>query len=148
MHISGVSFKAYREVDKGVKHPDEQVINALNNARPYLRQIGNSMPYPRDLLIELSEDSCDTFISAYDYNKKNDRKKLLARGNEHTLTEHGLDFVKKVFCGLKDNNEKEFKNIAANFVTKLDWVMFEQHPIKFEFSKDFYLDPHPACEDD
>ena len=40
-----------------------------------------------------------------------------------------VDFVEKVFRGLKKNNEKEFKNISGDFVTKLSNVMWEQHPI-------------------
>lgn len=137
MKVSAISFKGYREFDTVLKHPDPLVINALNEARPYLRQIGESMPYPRDLAILVTEDPCDTYVKAYDYNKKAGKSKLLASENEHTLTEHGLDFVDKVFKGLRNNcNEKEFKDIASNFVSKFYFIMWEQHPIKLSFNSD------------
>lgn len=129
MRIPAISFKGYMEINSA-KNPDSLILETLNEARPYLRQIGNSMPYPRDLAVVITEDPCDTYINAYDYNTKNKKTTLLAKVNEHTSTGYGLDFVEKIFKGLKKNNEKEFKNIAANFVTRLSFVTWEQHPIK------------------
>ena len=105
MKISPITFKGYQE-EVTVINPifvDSGVLKTLDNARPYLRQIGNSMPYNRDLYIKFQDDGCDTILSAYDYDKKNHKAKLLARVTEHTSTEHGLDFVDKVFAGLKKN---------------------------------------------
>ena len=121
MRVQGISFKSgYRELETVINTPDPLTVKALDNARPYLRQIGKSMPYQRELVIAVNDNGCDTFISAYDYNRENHKTKLLARENEHTLTEHGLDFVRKVFLGLEKNNEKEFRKIAGEFVKKLD----------------------------
>lgn len=132
MNITPVSFKGYTEDATVVKRVDPYVRKSLDNARPYLRQIGYSMPYPRNLYITVTDDGCDIILSAYDYNLKNKKTKLLARGTEHTLTEHGLDFVNKVFEGLKKNcSSGEFKNIAAGFVTKFNKIQNEQHPIIF-----------------
>ena len=147
MRVQNISFKGdYRESETVLKGPDALIVNALGKARPYLRQIGNSMPYPRELYITVNDDGCDTFISAYDYDKNNHKAKLLARGNEHTLTEHGLDFVQKVFEGLEKNNKKEFKNIAGDFVKRLVRIQEEQNPIEpFDWPNDPDFDPHPAC---
>ena len=129
-----------------MSHSDSCVIKALDNARPYLKKIGLFMPENRDLIITVTNDECDTFLCAYDHNQKNNRAKLLARGNEHTLTEHGLDFVQKVFEGLAKNSKKEFRKIAGNFVLQLENIMREQHPIKpSNFPEDPDFDPHPAC---
>ena len=149
MRVSNISFKGgYRELDTVVKGPDAAVVKALENARPYLRQIGHSIPYPRDLVVTVTDDGCDTFLSAYDYNRNNKKTTLLAKRNEHTMTEHGLDFVQRVFEGLEKNNKKEFREIAADFVKKLGKIQEEQHPIEpFRLSPDPDWDPHPACCD-
>ena len=145
MRIQGISFKSgYRELETVINTPDPLTLKALDNARPYLRQIGKVMPYQRELVIAVNDDGCDTFISAYDYNRENHKTKLLARENEHTLTEHGLDFVRKVFLGLEKNNEKEFRKIAGEFVKKLDSVMWEQNPIK---PTDFKVCDPCSCHD-
>ena len=145
MRVQGISFKSgYRELETVINTPDPLTVKALDNARPYLRQIGKSMPYQRELVIAVNDNGCDTFISAYDYNRENHKTKLLARENEHTLTEHGLDFVKKVFSGLEKNSEKEFREIAGEFVKKLDSVMWEQHPIK---PTDFHVYDPCSCHD-
>ena len=132
MRVSPVSFKNYTEDITVLKSVDPRVLISLKNARPYLRQIGNSMPYPRDLYITVRDDGCDTILSAYDYNKKNKKLKLMAMVTEHKMTEHGLDFVNKVFEGLKKNcSSGEFKNIAAEFVTRFNKIQNEQYPLRF-----------------
>ena len=151
MRVNSISFKSgYREQETVLKYPPCIITEkALDNARPYLKRIGTVMPYPRELYITVHDDGCDTFLSAYDYNRKNHKAKLLARGNEHTLTEHGLDFVQKVFEGLKKNDKKEFKEIAGDFVLSLKRIMWEQHPIEpLNLQPDPDWDPHPACCDD
>lgn len=147
---NNISFKSgYRELDTVVKRPDFSVIKALDNARPYLKSIGNAMPENRDLVIAVTDDACDTFLCAYDYNRKNHKTKLLAKENEHTMTEHGLDFVQNVFEGIKKNDKKEFKEIAGDFVLSLKRIMWEQHPIEpLNLQPDPDWDPHPACCDD
>lgn len=132
MKISKISFTGYKEKIPPKEQLDPTIVKALDNARPYLRQIGNSMPFQRDLVISINDDSCDTIILAHDVNQKTQKSKLLAKGTEHTLTEHGLDFVNKVFEGLEKNNKKEFKEIASKFVKKLYRVQEEQHPIILE----------------
>ena len=148
MRVQNVSFKGnYRELDTVIKHPDKRVVGALDNARPYLRQIGKAMPYHRDLVISITnEDGMDTYISAYDHNKKTKETTLLARRNEHSLTEYGIDFVQDVFNGLEKNNKEDFKEIAAGFVKKLNNIMWEQHPIKYTHCDS--VDIHPACIDE
>ena len=133
MQISKISFKGYTEIKKLPKNPDKTVVRAFKNARPFLRQIGYSMPDHRDLVINLttkkgSFNSNYTIMNAYDYNKETGITNLLAQADEHNITEYGLDFVRDVFLGLRKHNEQEFKNIAADFVTKLDFAMWEQHP--------------------
>lgn len=134
MNVSKISFNGYKEYKMVSKFADKSVLKALDNARPYLEQIGNCMPYQRDLEIMITNDNCDTFLKAYDNDKKNAKSKLLAEGNEHTLTEYGLDFVEKVFRGLEKNNSEEFKDIAAGFVKRLSNIMWKQHPINMECS--------------
>ena len=43
MKINGISFKGYIEQNMA-PHPDSLIMDSLNEARPYLEQIGMSMP--------------------------------------------------------------------------------------------------------
>lgn len=131
MQINKISFKGYQEYNNAPNRADRSVLNALDNARPYLKQIGNCMPYPRDLAVIITDDGCDTFLKAFDYNTENHKTKLLTQGNEHTLTEYGLDFVEDVFRGLEKNNPEDFKNITTRFVKNLSRIIWREHPIDF-----------------
>lgn len=120
MNVSKISFKGYREQTTVLwDRPDAWVINALDKSRPFLKLLGNSMPENRDLVISVTDNGCDTFIRAFDYNKKKKKAKLLTEACEHTLTKNGHDFVKKVLLSLKNNSKSEFKEIASDYVIAL-----------------------------
>jgi len=110
-----ISFKGF-EKNVQCEHPDKLVANVFNESNPYLEKIGNSLN-KKNLIIELKQDSCDTFISAYITNLKDKEKKLVAEGNEHNLIEGSLHFVGKVIKGLKKHlNKKEYKNLLDNVI--------------------------------
>ena len=140
MKVSSISFKGYSELFIPVgknRYYDERAICALKNARPYLRQIGESMPYPRDLVVEMMDNGLDTCIKVSDFNKKTKKAKVLTIGTEHNLTEHGLDLVQHVFEGLEKNSKKEFREIAGNFVKRFNKIMWEKYPIEPKFPFDY-----------
>lgn len=148
MKTDRISFgMGYKELHTVVRAPVPEVIKALDNARPYLKQIGNSMPYPRDLVITVKDNGCDTLLIAYDVNNKTKKARQLAVKNEHNMTEHGLDFVQSVFEGIELYSKKDFKEVACDFVKRLYRVQEDLHPIKFPKLAEYpYEDcEHPSC---
>ena len=128
MRVQNISFKGgYWETSSFIGNADSKVENALNNARPYLKQIGSLLPDPRELVVKITkEDKGDTFIKAYDYNAHNGKEKILAVSNNNTITSNGLNFVTKIFKSLEKNNKREFNKIAGNFVKRLDEVVSQK----------------------
>ena len=146
MRVNSISFKGgYRETSMYIGNPDKRVMSALDNARPYLEHIGNSLPYSRELVVHVSKNNENTIVSAYDYNMRSGESKLLAKGNEESILSNGLNFVTRIFQRLEKTDAKTFRKAACSFVKKLDEIEAQKPNVEFApKSHSFEWDPNAA----
>ena len=138
MRISKISFNGYKE-EVSQRVYTKETIDELKNASPYLQVIGEwCLPPQKDLFVRLRSGRTDDFLTAHYIDRDTGRAVIIAKETEHSLTGYGMNFVQKVFEGLKKHSEADFNEIAKKFVLNLERVDRKKHPpVAYKPSNDF-----------
>ena len=147
MRVSNISFRGYREEGtQSILLNDAK--SEIEKARPYLKLIGDSLPYDKDLLVKANNTVLGDVFRVRLVDKKTGMASTILKKDEHDFIGNGFWLVGDTFKGLAKYSKEIFEETAKNFCLKFSNLEKDMDPKYKNFIKgiaETVTSPHDHC---